>query len=150
MDDVTLTEEVLLEPAKVAVMLEGGPASTPSQQQGVKGGAEVQASALPLSMSLWQLSSPRSEPCPRGLCVQARWVQPFGTHLGSSDGMKIVTRKNGSNNNDTVSNTRNGIILFIMIMQLRKHKVTYTILATTTVELVMRNMMLLITLGTSC
>lgn len=74
MDDVSLTEEVLLEPAKVAVVVEGGPASGPSQQQGVKGGPNVQASALPLSMSQRQLSWPRPEPCLLGLCVQARWV----------------------------------------------------------------------------
>ncbi|KAL3137916.1 Protein argonaute-3 [Trebouxia sp. C0009 RCD-2024] len=71
MDDVSLTEEVLLEPAKVAVVMEGGPA-TPSQQQGVKETPEVQASALPLSMSQRQLSWPRPEPCPLGVCVQAR------------------------------------------------------------------------------
>lgn len=107
MDDVSLTEEVLLEPAKVAVVMEGGPA-TPSQQQGVKETPEVQASALPLSMSQRQLSWPRPEPCPLGVCVQARWGPPSAScQPGSPDGNHSVTRKNGTNNNgsDNGNNT---------------------------------------------
>ena len=106
MDDVSLTEEVLLEPAKVALMLERGPVDTPSHQegedrgsratsshqqgthggqqgtpqhqQGVHGGIPgVQASALPLSMSKRQLSLPRPEPCSEGLCLQIRWSLHF-------------------------------------------------------------------------
>ena len=106
MDDVSLTEEVLLEPAKVALMVERGPVDTPSHQegkdrgsgatpshqqgthggqrgtpwhqQGVHGGSpQGQASALPLSMSKKQLSLPRPEPCSEGLCVQIRWSLHF-------------------------------------------------------------------------
>lgn len=76
MDDVSLTEEVLLEPAKIAVMVERGPGGPPSQQQGVKGRSRLNASAPPLSMSQQQLSLPRLEPCPLGLSVQARWDHP--------------------------------------------------------------------------
>lgn len=87
-DDFSLTQEVLLEPAKVALRVERGPADAPSHQQGTQGGsgvtpnhqqglqggtAQPPASALPLSMSKRQLSLPRPEPCPGGLCVQTRW-----------------------------------------------------------------------------
>lgn len=93
-DDVSLTEEVLLEPAKIALRVERGPADAPSHQQGTQGGsgvtpnhqqgvqggtAQPHASALPLSMSGRQLSMPRPEPCPGGLCVQTRWGLGF-TH----------------------------------------------------------------------
>ena len=86
MDDVSLTEEVLLEPAKVALMVEGGPAAPPSHQQGAKGGApQVHASALPLTLSERQLSLPRPEPCLLGLCVQTRWGHP-STHMQLQSG----------------------------------------------------------------
>ena len=107
MDDVSLTEEVLLEPANVALMVERGPVDSPShqegqdvgtdagspsyqqgthggawgnqQQQGVHGGiSQLQASALPLSLSKRQLGLPRPEPCSKGLCVRTRWG-PFHT-----------------------------------------------------------------------
>ena len=96
MDDVSLTEDVLLEPAKVALMVERGPVDTPSHQEGTQGGPswgtprhqqgvhgrtpQVRASALPLSMSNRQLSLPRPEPCSQGLCVQTRWGLLFTHH----------------------------------------------------------------------
>lgn len=94
-DDVSLTEEILLEPAKIALRTERGPAGAPSHQQGTQGGSgaapnhqqgvhggapQPHASVLPLSMSEKQLSLPRPEPCPGGLCVQTRWGQVSPIH----------------------------------------------------------------------
>ena len=120
MDDVSLTEEVLLEPAKLALMVERGPVDTPSQQegpwgtprhqQGVQGGPagtprhwqgvhggipQVHASALPLSMSERQLSFPRPEPCSQGLCVQTRWALLF-THTHTAE--EVFLDNNDCNN----------------------------------------------------
>ena len=89
MDDVSLTEEILLEPSRMALLLERAVPSSPNHQQaravpsssnhGIhhQEGTEtrepvLQTSALPLSMSERGLSLPRPEPRTPGLSLQAR------------------------------------------------------------------------------
>ena len=72
MDDVSLTEETLLEPIKTALLLERGEDSGSNQQQGRQREAQLLASALPLIMSERQLSLPRLEPLIAGLSIQVR------------------------------------------------------------------------------
>lgn len=72
MDDVSLTEETLLEPIKTALLLEKGEDSGSNQQQGRQREPQLLASALPLIMSERQLSLPRLEPLIAGLSIQVR------------------------------------------------------------------------------
>ena len=72
MDDISLTEEILLEPTKTALLVEMGADNGSNHQQGKQREPQLQASALPLSMSERQLSLPRAEPLTAGLSIQSR------------------------------------------------------------------------------
>jgi len=78
-DDLTLTEEELLEPSTVSLLLEKGPpgSSSGTAADAVKSGAGsvtsgIQAHSLPLRVSEKYLSLPRSLPAAPGLTVRLR------------------------------------------------------------------------------
>ncbi len=84
-DDSTLTEEVLLEPSTVSLLLEKGPsgsssdtadtAATAADAVGAGAGcitSGMKADSLPLRVSEKYLSRPRSLPAAQGLTVRLR------------------------------------------------------------------------------
>lgn len=81
-DDLTLTEEVLLEPSTLSLLLEKGPsgsssgtAATAANAVGTGAGSVtsgIQAHSLPLRVSEKYLSLPRSLPAAPGLNVRLR------------------------------------------------------------------------------
>lgn len=81
-DDLTLTEEVLLEPSTVSLLLEKGPSGSSSDTAATAADAVgtstsgittgIQADSLPLGVSEKYLSLPRSLPAAPGLRVHLR------------------------------------------------------------------------------
>ena len=77
-DDLALTEEVLLEPNTVSLLLEKGPSDTAATAgDAVRTGAGsvtsgIQADSLPLRVSEKYLSLPRSVPAAPGFTVHLR------------------------------------------------------------------------------
>lgn len=81
-DDLTLTEEVLLEPSTVSLLLERGPsgsssgtAATAADSVGTSASSMtsgIQADSLPLRVNEKCLSLPRSLPAAPGLIVRLR------------------------------------------------------------------------------
>ena len=74
-DDVTLTEEVLLEPSAVSLLVERGPTNSSSADNAAAAGdgpLAVGADSLPLSVSEKHLSLPRLPPAGSGVRVLIR------------------------------------------------------------------------------
>lgn len=75
-DDVTLTEEVLVEPNAVSLLIKRGPTNSSSADNAAAGGGDgspaLGADSLPLSVSEKHLSLPRLPPAGPGVRVLVR------------------------------------------------------------------------------